>query len=441
MKDKINITFIFFSVIISRLPFIWNSPGLDLDNWLVLHTGKKILETGSYRASRFPGYPVSEYLASLFGDCAWLILNVLSVLFTALCCVVFYKIIGNLGVKDKVMAALALGFVQAVFIASTSNMEYVWSLFFLLSGLWFILKKYIFWAGVALGLMVSTRFTNIILLMPILYFLYFTVRIRSLKDYLVIFGVAVSTFVLIFTPVFSKYSLNILPDVGESSIDLKSIVSQYTMYIYGVLGILGLLVGCIYIIFSKNLVRNFQSNKEILIFSVLMILITSFLYLKYPFESNYNIPLIPFVILILVFLIQNKMVKNIIFSSFILSPFVIYVSSNKVQFKGTVFVNEKMENDFLVYTKSIHTQFSKIKSDKKVLVAGCFYNCYLYNYPNNNRNIKIYEGPTLDLLKHYISQGYKIYYPITVKKEIENFHHYDISEYGKGILTEFNFDR
>ena len=441
MKDKINITFIFFAVVISRLPFIWNSPGLDLDNWLVLQTGKKINETGIYRASRLPGYPVSEYLASFFGNSAWLVLNILSVLFTAFCCVIFYKILEQFDVKDKIMAVLALGFVQSVFIASTSNMEYMWSVFFLLTGIWLILKRYIFWAGLALGLMVSTRFTNVLLLLPILYFLYFNVRIRSLKDYFLIFGVALSTFAIVFIPVFNKYSLNIFPDVGENKVDIKSIVSQYTLYIYGVLGLFGLLTGLIYIIVQKDIAKNFQKNKEILIFSGLMILTTSFLYLKFPFESYYNIPLIPFVILVLVFLIQNKMVKNIIFSLFILSPFAIYVSSHKVQFKGTVFVNEKMENDFLDYTKSIHTRFSKIKNDKKLLVTGGFYNCYLYNYSNNNRNIKIYERPTVDLLKYYISEGYKIYYPIAVKKEIKDFHQYDISEYGQGILTEFNFDR
>jgi len=441
MKDKINIIFIFFAVIVSRLPFIGNSPGFDLDNWLVLQTGKKIHETGIYRASRLPGYPVSEYLASLFGNSAWFVLNVLSVLFTAFCCVIFYKILEQLDVKDKIMATLALGFVQSVFIASTSNMEYMWSLSFLLFGLWLILKKYIVFAGLALGLMVSTRFTNIVLLLPIVYFLYFIAKIRSVRDYFLLFGVAMSTFAVVFIPVFNKYSIHIFPDVGESSVDIKTIISQYTMYIFGILGLLGLLIGIVYVIIQKDLNKNFKRNKEILIFSGLMIFMVSFLYLKFPFESYYNIPMIPVVILIFIFLIQSKMVKNIIFSLFILSPFAIYVSSNKFQLKGTVFVNEKMENDFLDYTKSLHTQFSKIKDDKKLLVTGGFYNCYLYNYPNNNRNIKIYERPTVDLVKYYISKGYKIYYPVAVREEIMDFHQYDISKYGKGISTALNFDR
>lgn len=443
MKDKIDITFIFFAIVISRLPFIWNSPGLDLDNWLVLQTGKKIQETGIYRASRLPGYPVSEYLASFFGDSAWLVLNILSVLFTAFCCVFFYKILEQFDVKDKIMAALALGFVQSVFIASTSNMEYMWSLFFLLSGIWLILKRYVFLAGLALGLMVSTRFTNVLLFIPMVYFLYYNVRIRSLRDYFLMFGAALSTFALVFIPVFNKYSLNIFPDVGESTVDIKSIISQYTMYIYGILGLLGLLIGLIYIIFQKDLVKNFQKNKEILIFSGLMILTTSFLYLKFPFESYYNIPLIPFVILVLVFLIQNKMVKNIIFSLFILSPFVIYVSSHKTQLKGAIFVNEKIENDYLEYAHSLYEQFSLHKNNKKLLITGGFYNCYLYKYQNKskNENVKILGNPTLKLVEYYISKGYKVFYPKGIEQEVMFFNQYDISEYGESLLEPFNFDR
>jgi len=100
-----------------------------------------------------------------------------------------------------------------------------------------------------------------------------------------------------------------------------------------------------------------------------------------------------------------------------------------------------MEDDYSNYVQSVHAAFSNIKAEKKVLVTAGFYNCYKYKYLNKNKNVKILGIPTLELLKYYISNGYKVYYPKGIEKEVEIFHHYTISEYGEGILEPLNFDR
>lgn len=442
MSNKINELIVFLVVFISRLPFIWNSPGIDPDNWLVLRIGKEISDSGSYKASRLPGYPISEYLASFFGGSAWWVLNMVTVFFTAFCCVVFYKILEHYNVKTKTLIAISLGFVQSIFISSTTNMDYNWSLFFLLLGLFSLLKRKLLIAGFAIGLMIGIRFTNIIFLFPILYFLHYNVKIRSLKSIVQFYAVALLAFGLVFIPVFNKYSLNIFPDVGNDSIDVKSIVSQATLYVYGVLGLLGLLVAVIYLLFFKTeSFKKLNQNKEIVVFSGLMIMITSLLYIKYPFESYYNIPSVPFVLLILAMLIHHQKVKVFVLMCFIGSPFFIYVSSNKIQLKGAIFVNEKMEDDYSNYVQSVHATFSNIKTEKRVLITAGFYNCYIYKYQNKNKNVKILGIPTLELLKYYISKGYKVYYPKGIEKEVEIFNNYNISEYGEGILEPLNFDR
>lgn len=436
MKDKINILIVFIVIIISRLPFIWNSPGADPDNWLVLATGKDIAETGIYRASRLPGYPISEYLAAFFGKNAWLVLNFISVFSTSLSCIVFYKILEHFKVKDKFLASLSLSFVPAIFIASTVNMEYTWSLFFLLFGLLLLIKQNFILAGIAFGLMISTRFTNIIFLLPIIYFLYYVIKIKSIKNYILFFGSTVLIFIIIFIPVFSKYSLNLFPDVGEDQVSFKTIFSQYTLHIYGLLGLSGLIISIIYLMKNYETTKqNFIYNKEIIVFSGIMVLTTTLFYIKFPYESYYNIPLLPFLVLILALLVNNEKVKRIVFASFILSPFLLYLNSTKIQIEGPIFTNEQLENDIFEYTKNVHKTFSEIPDNKKLLVTGGFYYCYHYKYPNKNKKIKIYKRPTEELLKYYKSIGYSIYYPDQIKDEISNLQHYDISKYGLSISS------
>lgn len=442
MKDRINIIVIFFIIIISRIAFIWNSPGIDPDNWRVLQTGNHIAETGVYEASRLPGYPVSEYLASLFGSSAWLVLNIFSVIFTALCCVTFYKILSYFNFKSKFFATLALGFVQAIFIASASNMEYTWSLFFLLLGLFLLLKNNFVFAGISLGLMVAIRFNNIVFLLPIIYFLYAIVKTNSLKNYILLYSILLLTFGLLFIPVFHRYSLEIFPNVGEDKNSVKAIISQYTLYVYGLLGLLAFIISGIYMFFYKRVVmQNFQTNKEVIIFSSLMIIMSSLVYFKFPFESNYNIPSVPFVLLILVILIESSLIKKLVFGLLIISPFLFYISSDKFQVKGSIFVNEKIEDSILDYTKSIHSEFTNITTEKKLLVAGGFYYCYLYKFPLKNKRITVLKRPTKEVINSYISKGYVIYYPSEIKLEIMDINHYDISKYGTSILKPLNLDR
>lgn len=442
MKDKYNIIIIFFAVIISRLPFLWNSPGIDPDNWLVLETGKQIAETGVYRASRLPGYPVSEYLSAFFGTYAWLVLNFVSAFFTAFSCIVFYKILEEFRADSKLMTTLALGFIQSVFIASTNNMEYTWALFFLLTALWLLLKKKLIPAGLALGIMISIRFTNILFLIPILYFLYYVADVKSIKKYFIIYFFATLAFLFVHLPVLTTYSYHLFPDTGSETVSLKTIISQYTLHIYGFLGLCGVVLALVHlIVYNKSTIENFRKNSTLIIFSGLMIFTTTILYIRFPFESYYNLPLVPFVILIFSLLMKNAVIKKIVFVSFIISPFLFYLSANKFQIKGAIFVNEQMENDFLDYTKSINTHFSEIAKEKKLLIAGGFYNCYLYNFTTKNTRVKIYKRPTEELLNYYKSKNYSIFYPCSVKDEIKDFHNYDISKYGEQIMDPFSFDR
>ena len=61
-NDRLKYFLFFLAVLLSRLPFISDGYGLDGDSWAVALTARNIHDTGSYEASRLPGYPVQELL-------------------------------------------------------------------------------------------------------------------------------------------------------------------------------------------------------------------------------------------------------------------------------------------------------------------------------------------------------------------------------------------
>lgn len=440
MKDKINIFLIFLITIISRLPFIWNSPGVDPDNWLVLFTGQEISRTGVYAASRLPGYPLSEYSAAFLGPKLWWVINIITVIFSAFAMVYFYKILYFFNLKNKMLSTIALAFTQGIFIASTVNMEYMWSIFFLLAATYNLLKSKYIISGIFIGLMVATRFTNIVLLLPLLYLILYSVKEKNLFKITLFFIVSAFTFGICFIVVFRKYGLNLFPSEIWILPDFKAIISLYTLHLYGFFGFLGILISILYAFINFKKIRlKLQENKALLTFCLLVIIMISIVYFRFPFESYYNLPLVPFLIIILNIILISDKIKKVVFFLIIISPFTGYISLNKIQLKGCVFVNEKMENDFLDYTKKIHQNFINKKAQKKILVAGGFYHAYKCIY--NTDNYEVLKTPSKENIKLYISKGYTIYYPMAIKDEILELKHYDITKFGENILPPLIYDR
>ncbi|WP_326984152.1 glycosyltransferase family 39 protein [Chryseobacterium sp. MYb264] len=427
------------AVIISRLPFIWNSPGTDPDNWLVLSKGQKISETGLYEASRLPGYPVSEYLSSFFGTDAWWVLNVVTVLFSALSMVYFYKILNSFNLKNKLIATIALAFTQGIFIASTVNMEYMWSLFFLLAGIFNLLNRKYLVSGILIGLMISTRFTNIVLLLPLLYLIIYLVKEKKAVNIFYFLLTSALTFGVCFIPVFRTYGLDFFPSEIWGLPDIKTIVSFYTLYLYGVLGLVGLMIAVLFVLKnSRKVSEKAKQYKSLFIFCGLNIAITSAVYFRFPFESYYNLPLIPFLIIILNIVLFSEKIKKTVFLLLILSPFLLHVNMSKVHLEGSVFVTEKMETDIWNYTHQLHQKFSEKNTRRKVLVCGGFYYAYNYLYPQKITAGKVLLRPSEEEIKYYLSRRYTIYYPSDITDELKNIKNYDITKYGESLLPALN---
>src|SRR5512147_13272 len=87
------------AVLLSRLPFLGPGAGNDNDGWFLVNAAREIAATGRYTTSRFPGYPVQEWLASLVARAGGgpEAMNALSALAAAACAFAFARLLRALG--------------------------------------------------------------------------------------------------------------------------------------------------------------------------------------------------------------------------------------------------------------------------------------------------------------------------------------------------------
>jgi membrane-bound ClpP family serine protease len=153
---------------LSRVPFLDAGYGRINDAWRVATAAREIATSGRYTASRFPPHPVQEIVCSLFwrgwpvaSNAATAVLSAFAVLFFALS-------LARLGIDGVLEASAALAFAPVIFINSTSSLDYLWALAFILGSLFFVLDRKPILAGIFLGLAIGCRITSGAMLLPLL---------------------------------------------------------------------------------------------------------------------------------------------------------------------------------------------------------------------------------------------------------------------------------
>jgi len=158
---------VLIAVAASRLPFLAAGYGTDTDAWRLAVAAREIGTTSRYMASRFPGYPVQEWLCAALWRGGPAALNGLSALFGLACAVLLHRLVSRLGSREGPWMALAFAFVPAVVIAGVSAMDYLFGLAFLLAAFEAALARRAVLAGVLLGLAIGSRVTSAAFLLPL----------------------------------------------------------------------------------------------------------------------------------------------------------------------------------------------------------------------------------------------------------------------------------
>lgn len=165
-------------VLATRLPFLGAGYGVEPDAWRVATAAREIAATGRYAASRLPGYPLHELgcgaifraFAAFGARAGPFATNGASAIACAIAVALFADVLRRSGVRAWRGAAIALGFVPVVFVASVSAKDYCWALAFAMAAWNCATRAGTRWAlaaGVALGLAVGCRLTSGALAIPL----------------------------------------------------------------------------------------------------------------------------------------------------------------------------------------------------------------------------------------------------------------------------------
>lgn len=444
-QNKIKEVWLLVIVItVSRLPFIFNSIGCDFDIWREAYSGKILREQHIYEVSRFPGYPFSEILFSLIYKFPYWFINSFSVLFTLGAALFFYKILLFKKINYALLISTAFSFVPVIFINSTNAIDYNWSLFFILGCTYFLMKEKITVATIFFGLIVSSRFNNLIFILPFLYFIYTEFKEKR-RDYLIRFFLGSFFFLLLFfSPIIIKYKCKFLYHYGADNISLKQVISFSTLYIFGLIGCLSLLFFSVKELWIKRreifikISKSYQDN--FLIFSAIMVLLNFLFFIRFPLEAGYLTPSIPFFLILISNFFSKQSLKLFLISLFF-SPFLLFLSAQKFEILGMVFSNEKMENQQLENSKNLINKIDRLPKNSVVFVSDSYEHLAFIKGGKGFIDKKILKKITLVELKTLKEKSVPIFYTEEAKMLSAQSISAYLEKYGKCIHPIFINER
>jgi len=289
----------------SRIPLIYAGFGSDYDCLLYGQAGKNILEKGVYEISRFPGFPLYEYLCALlllFGD--WHLINWVTSVVSFLAVAIFYLVMTDLGYdeKRKVFLCVFLALFPTFWINSATVMDYAWAFFFVIASYRALLRERWELSALCLAVACGFRLTSGIFFIP---FAYHLVRRKGARAFLLLYILVMAGLILVFyAPVLLRYGKEYLEH--SAYFEAKAIYLRFYFLLYfahRIVKFLGFL-GCLFLVYSlfrfrrqlKHYLCSSHIEKRTHSLAIGSLLL---LFLVYPGQLGYLLPIVPFSLLAL----------------------------------------------------------------------------------------------------------------------------------------------
>lgn len=326
----IFLALIFF---ISRIPFIalgfsaFTSP-TDQDVLAVVNSAYLLKYDHVYTVSRFPGYPLYEFVNALFIGGGWIATNTATVVVSFICIIIFAKILNLFEIKNKALLVFTLAFIPIIWINSVITMDYMWSLMFIMLGTYFAFSGKYPMAGIAIGLSIGSRFTSAFMIIPIV--LWALSNKVNGKKILIFISTAVGAALVLFLPVIYNYKLEFLAGSGflhttpvrkSFSMAISTMALAINGMVMELFGIAALALLIIFVILNYKNKPN-KEHRYILNFCRFTVFIYFLLYLMFPYKVAYLIPIVPwglialnehigkkFIIVVCILLLLNNVVS------------------------------------------------------------------------------------------------------------------------------------
>ncbi len=437
-SDNFRLALLTTIVFLSRLPFLWDGFGLDGDSWSVAITAQLLNDADVYEASRLPGFPVHEILSSYFISAGALGTNLLSAIAGTLCVLFFALTLKTLRFKYVIRASLAFAAVPVFYIHSTTTIDYVLALMFIMASLYLLHKDHLVFAGIALGLAIGTRLTSGAMLLPLSILLLEQIGFRRNLFRIVKLTVpALIVAAICFMPVINEYGLNFFTYYNVPYPSIPKVLYKFSIEVWGIIGFIGISLGVLMLFLpdritgQKYLFPRSVNEKHVIAWLVAIDLFI-IAFLKLPMEAGYLIPIIPFTIMLF-----GKYLYTVSFSLFcsflILAPFVAGVgprdrldasTASAMSFsinaageelivdmaKGPVPAYQSRRANGMQFTENLLQSFDSV-SVKSVLVAGRWYNQLIVLAGDTVRgNMVILDYMDEQDVHYYFAKDYVMYY-------------------------------
>ncbi len=454
MKNYIIFLVVFTIVFVSCLPFLDIGYGNEQDGWRVASAARYIGTTGEYRASRLPGFPIVEYVCSLVWIHGPWAMNLLTALASAIAVGMLALIAKYYKCKDFILLALTFAFTPIVFINSTTTMDYLWAMMFVMFSWYAGLKVRPIAAGLFLGLAAGCRITTAVMLIPFALLFFEKQDLKSSFYKIIKFWIATGIGIIIaYIPVFLNYGIRFITDYKRDSIPSFIVIAKFvTIDVWGVIG--SIAIASIFMLTLINSRKNFDpsiptslSHENVRVWiAVLTLFIVEFA--LHPMKGAYLIPAIPFFLLFSARYLRRSQFL-IMCAAIILSSFFVGIDSADRQWSPSPsqmsmvihsgersitidFLQGPIWNDHLRriqrenYIRGIITAGDTIM-EKSVIVAGSWLPYIIEATPGAlpesefsdyilfRNKIQYIDLMNKDLLSRFKKQGMKMYYLTSVE--------------------------
>lgn len=281
-----------------HIPFLLSGFG-EPDAWrngmVALHFGKGL----GYAPARFPGFPVIELTYGLMAKCfswesLWIYTNLVTLILSLVGIYFFYQIVLYHRISRPLTMVLFLYFVPIVFVNASSSMDYLWTITFILTAYWSLIKRRPIVGGIFLGMAIGTRLTTGIFGLPFLIFLIWNTEIFPPKTAFRSAVLFIFSAVIIsagwYLPLFIQYHFSFISTLFPPRDFIRSgyYILQEILGLPGTIGLLVLMVGK-----RKGFVKW---NWELSLWSTIIIAYSALFLIK-PEKVEYLIPMLPFLCL------------------------------------------------------------------------------------------------------------------------------------------------
>lgn len=448
-KYPYNLIFIivFF---LSRIPFLNLGFGNDPDAWRIADSAFDLNHFLIYHTSRFPGYPLPEYVNSIFINYGWLATNSMTMILTLISVLVFAKILKELEVENKGLIVIIFAFLPIVWINSVNTMDYMWAVTFIIISWYFILKKQYLMAGLMMGLAIASRPTSAILLIP---FIYLILTESEIKKGLYFLFTSLAVSIALFSPLILHYGIGFI-SFYLTVVDINTIFQDFISSF----GLLAVLLFIVLLIKSPKKAYNSIKTDNNVKFALFVVLLIIVLFIGSPYETAYLLPAIPFALYFLS-KIGSKRLFNILCIFLILNSFIsvsLTLETSEIIGKGVVFSdadNRALLTDTL--EKVVNGEFNN-----SVIITGEYYPILRYlsktsqenpqqyleesdpenisvSYWDHAKNIDyVYMAGAEDIIK-WQNNKYKVYYMGLAALEVTKLNYkYDLRDYNTSNIFQ-----